>query len=481
MPGAARFRKDSARSGARGGTPAQMATFARRSARALGALALLGAGAGGAVLLAETAGLVSGSAPDAIWLLACGLISAALAGVAAGLARAAGRLARVGLAADLALITVHRRSGEVLAVDHADAERAGLGEAALKGLGLFERIQVADRPAFLATVAAAALPRAGHQESLCELRLRCEAPGEPPVFTWMEVRAVPADGGQARVHWRDIGAAKAQAERDASARAEAERANSAKSRFLAAMSHELRTPLNTILGFSELLATDLDGQMDAARRVDYARIIHESGHHLLGLVNDILDLSRVEAGAYELQCEPLDVAALVGGCVEMMALEAQRREIVVSASVAARLPALVADQRAVRQVLLNLLSNAVKFSPAGGQVDLVAKTRGGLLVLSVADAGPGIPQGDVARLGEPFFQAGDMEHRRHGSGLGLAVVQGLVLLHGGDFQVASAVGRGTTVTITLPLSPAEQAVSPVVAPFARLGAGLERDADRRRA
>ncbi|OYX15232.1 MAG: hypothetical protein B7Z15_01260 [Rhizobiales bacterium 32-66-8] len=458
-----------------------MAVFARRSARALGVLAILGAGAGGAVLLAETAGLASGSAPDAIWLLACGLISAALAGVAAGLSRAAGRLVGVDLVADLALITLHRRSGEVLAVDHADAERTCLVESGLTGLGLFERIQVADRPAFLATVAAAALPRDGHLESLCELRLRCERAGETPVFTWMEVRAVPAEGGLARVHWRDIGATKAQAERDASARAEAERANSAKSRFLAAMSHELRTPLNTILGFSELLATDLDGQMDPARRVDYARIIHESGHHLLGLVNDILDLSRVEAGAYELQCEPLDVPALVGGCVEMMALEAKRRDIEVKSSLPGRLPVLVADQRAVRQVLLNLLSNAVKFSPAGGQVDLQAKVRAGQLVLSVADAGPGMAQDDVARLGEPFFQAGDMEHRRHGSGLGLAVVQGLVLLHGGAFQVASTVGRGTTVTVTLPLAPPAQASEPVVAPFARLGAGLERDADRRRA
>ncbi|QTL04537.1 HAMP domain-containing histidine kinase [Aquabacter sp. L1I39] len=442
-------------------TPDQIALFARRSARALAALGLLGLGSGGAVLWGEAAGLFTGAAPDALWLVACGLIAAALAAVSTGLSRAARRVGRAGLLADLALVTLHGPTGEFLAVEHAQAPCAGLGLTAASDL--FDRIQVADRPAFLAALSSA---RAGEGEARCEVRLRCEGAGETPVYVWMEMRAVRAgaarrDGGPlrtgivraglTRVSWRDIDAAKLKAEREEAARAEAERANHAKSRFLAAMSHELRTPLNTILGYSELLASDGAGHLDATRRADYARIIHESGQHLLGLVNDILDLSRVEAGAYELSPEPLEVAGLVDGCLEMMSLEAVRRGVALKVRVAPRLPSLCADHRALRQILLNLLSNAVKFTPRDGKVELSVRERGGTMSFCVRDTGPGMSASDVARLGEPFFQTGDMEHRRAGSGLGLAVVRGLVLLHGGSFHVASTKGRGTAVTITIPL------------------------------
>jgi len=223
------------------------------------------------------------------------------------------------------------------------------------------------------------------------------------------------------------------------------------------MSHELRTPLNAILGFSELLATDTGAPLDDARKAEYARIIHDSGQHLLGLVNDILDLSRVEAGAYALEPEAIDVAELVAGCREMVELEAARKTVRVRTLVGSALPPVPADRRALRQVVLNLLSNAVKFTPEGGRVQLTARRQGDHLALRVRDTGPGIRPEDVARLGEPFFQTGEVAQRARGSGLGLAVVKGLVKLHDGTFRVESAPGRGTTVVVTLPLSPARAA------------------------
>lgn len=429
--------------------PEQIAVFARRSAQALAGLGLLSLVAGGGVLVMDALGLTSGGTPDALWLIACGLIAAALSAVAAGLARVARGIGPTLSLNDLALVSLHGRSGDIVAVDHADPARAALAAGLRSGASLFERILVADRPAFLAALSAAS---AGGGEGCCEVRLRGEDEDGAPVYAWMQMRAVPAAQGLTRASWRDITATKLKAEREAQARAEAEQANHAKSRFLATMSHELRTPLNTILGFSELLTTEAGGQMDAARRSEYARIIHDSGQHLLGLVNDILDLSRVEAGAYDLSREPLDVGMVVGGCREMMALEASRRAIDLRVRVAPRLPVLRADHRALRQILLNLLSNAVKFTPENGRVDLSVRQRGAQLVFVVRDTGPGMNASDVAQLGEPFFQAGDMEHKRHGSGLGLAVVRALVLLHDGTFHVASTLGRGTTVTVSLPMA-----------------------------
>lgn len=446
----------------------RLAGLGRVTAAVLTALGIVGLACGGLALLGEISGLVHGAFVNAAALLTIGLVCAGLAAVAGGLARAAAR-ASAEVPDDALLVTRHGPRGEVSAVEVRQGPFAASPVACFSGVALFERVLVADRPAFLSAVQAAASGRTAN----CDLRLNCDIQGEgAPSFMTMEARCAPVKGGGVRIIWRAPWQAAA-AEREkaaaaARARAEAEEANAAKSRFLAAMSHELRTPLNAILGFSELLATEAGAPMDDARKADYARIIHESGQHLLGLVNDILDLSRVEAGAYELEPESLDVGALVAGCAEMVALDAARAGVAVTTAFAPRLPALDADKRALRQIVLNLMSNAVKFTPAGGRVQVSVRLQGESLDIRVRDTGPGMKPEDVARLGEPFFQAGDCVQRARGSGLGIAVVKGLVKLHGGAFRVESAPGRGTSVTVSLPRAAAPVAATRpegVVAPF----------------
>ncbi|MFG1360198.1 sensor histidine kinase [Xanthobacter pseudotagetidis] len=476
---------------------ARLARLGRITAAVLAVLALVAAGSAGAVFLAEAAGLASGALADAFFLFGAALVCAALATVARALAASAAQVGRREADDDALLVTRHNRQGEVLAVERmegpfrhvpAPSAEAALGAAflgrpqaavdpgaVLLGQGVYERILVADRPSFLSALALAArgVP------ATCDLRARGAASG-PPSFLPFEVRLLPARRGEVRCVWREASAHKARAEEEARGRAEAEAANAAKSRFLAAMSHELRTPLNAIIGFSEILATEAGGPIDDARKADYARIIHDSGRHLLGLVNDILDLSRVEAGAYTLDIEPVDAADLVSGCVEMMQVEAARRTIAIRTSIAARLPQVEADRRALRQILINLIANAVKFTPEGGRVRVGLRMEADLLAVRVRDSGPGMGPEELKRLGEPFFQAGDADQRARGSGLGLAVVKGLVGLHGGAFEVESTLGRGTSVTVRLPLAPAaraEAAATDVVAPFA-LRAGPEQSARR---
>ena len=250
---------------------------------------------------------------------------------------------------------------------------------------------------------------------------------------------------------RDVSERKAQEDAVELARIESERANAAKSRFLATMSHELRTPLNAIIGFSEML-TNEQLTFDEARKLEYARLINESGRHLLSVVNGILDMSKMETGNFEIAPEPFEPAPSILNCCDILALKAREAGVEIRTRAAADLPEIVADRRALNQILINLISNAVKFTPRGGNVTVAAVREGARLAVSVEDTGVGIGEDDLQHVGEAFFQARASYDRRHdGSGLGLSIVKGLVRLHGGDMEIRSRLGVGTQVTVRLPL------------------------------
>jgi two-component system, cell cycle sensor histidine kinase PleC len=236
------------------------------------------------------------------------------------------------------------------------------------------------------------------------------------------------------------------------ARRRAEEANLAKSRFLATMSHELRTPLNAILGFSEVMKAELFGTHKVPAYKEYSNDIHASGQHLLTLINEILDLSRVEAGRYELKAEPVALNHLMNDCRHLMALRAKKRDITINESSEAQLPRIWADERAVRQVALNLLSNAIKFTPPGGAVTIkVGWTSVGGQYFSVKDTGPGIPEEEIPIVMSSFGRGTlAQKNAEEGSGLGLPIVKGLVELHGGTFTLKSKVREGTEVIVVFP-------------------------------
>ncbi len=235
------------------------------------------------------------------------------------------------------------------------------------------------------------------------------------------------------------------------ARKAAEDANKAKSNFLASMSHELRTPLNSILGFSEVLQV-FDCQNGLSSRCSRnLRHIHASGLHLLNLINDILDLSKIESGKMEIEPQPLALAPLVEDVCASLRETASQKGLTLDSELPAGLPLLWADERSVRQILLNLLSNAIKFTPEGGAVGVGAAVRSNGIDLIVADNGIGIPEGQLDRVLKPFEQLDNRFSRTHGgTGLGLSLVRGLVELHGGHLGIDSKSGQGTRFTVWLP-------------------------------
>jgi cell cycle sensor histidine kinase DivJ len=282
-------------------------------------------------------------------------------------------------------------------------------------------------------------------------------------FIWIEMRCRPLDqtlGEGGNGHDREVVAVmrdtterKAQEQALEDARTESERANAAKSRFLATMSHELRTPLNAIIGFSEMLTKERSLQIGAERRHEYAQLINESGHHLLSVVNSILDMSKIETGNFEIKPERLAPQHVIGDCCDLLSLRAREAGIELVVRLPDKLPEVEADKRALNQVMLNLLSNAIKFTPRGGRVTVSAKAQRSCIAVSVEDTGVGIGADDLPRVGDPFFQARSSYDRRHdGTGLGLSIVKGLLALHGGDLEIASRLGEGTCVTFRLPLT-----------------------------
>jgi signal transduction histidine kinase len=236
------------------------------------------------------------------------------------------------------------------------------------------------------------------------------------------------------------------------ARDAAEHANRAKSNFLASMSHELRTPLNAILGYSEIMRDGVLKRRCEGECRDHARTIHGAGSHLLSLINDILDMSKIEAGKFDLYLEPVDLRVAVSDCVGLMEARAKLAGLTLVADLPAEPEVLQADGRAIRQIVLNLLSNAIKFTPSGGTVSVHLGRGEGKVTLAVRDTGVGIAAKDLPRLGIPFEQVRHSPDVAHsGTGLGLALVSALAQKHGGSMKIESEEGAGTLVTITLPL------------------------------
>jgi cell cycle sensor histidine kinase DivJ len=409
--------------------------------------------------------------------MAFGVASATL--YAAGLAFAAESLARTSvsllyveedryrlLARNMSdVISRHRRNGAVQFISPAAEAMLGTPGVRLLGHGLFERVHVVDRPAYLTALSDAA--RGGEARSV-EFRLRRDSPRGERVqshlvdFIWVEMRCRPLEhsaqsAGSAEAEvvavMRDVSDRKIQEQALDQARTAAEQADAAKTRFLATMSHELRTPLNAIIGFSEMIVQEQALMLDAAHRREYAQLINDSGQHLLSVVNGILDMSKMETGNFEIAPEPFAPRAALINCSNLLALKARENGIDLVTRIPEDLPVMTGDPRAFKQIALNLVSNAIKFTERGGTVAVTAGVEGSRLVLRVTDNGVGIEADDLKRIGDPFFQAGKTYQRRHeGTGLGLSIVKSLVGLHAGELTVQSRIGEGTTVTVALPLT-----------------------------
>jgi len=446
----------------------------RRVVLAASAFALAAAGA--LLAMQELGAIPAWAAANHAGLAALGIISAAL--YATGLALGAESLARMSfwlfhaeedryrlLARNMTdVITRHGQNGAVLFVSPAAQTLFGARVADLMAHGLFDRVHVADRPAYLSALADAAQ---GEQRSV-EFRVkRIGAEGENSVeFIWVEMRCRPLDQTGAQparevvAVMRDVSDRKAQEQALELARAESERANAAKTRFLATMSHELRTPLNAIIGFSEMLVNEDQMRIDAKKRREYAQLINDSGTHLLAVVNGILDMSKMETGDFIITPEPFAPVKVISNCCDILALRAREAGLDLVMRNADDLPDVVADKRAFKQIMLNLLSNAIKFTGRGGNIIISSFRDGDRLVVSVEDNGVGISAADLPSIGNPFFQARSAYDRRHdGTGLGLSIVKGLVTLHGGDMQVRSELGKGTKISIHLPLDCEANALS----------------------
>ncbi len=279
-----------------------------------------------------------------------------------------------------------------------------------------------------------------------------------------------------RLHSTTLAALEARAEKDAligeleqakaisdEARYRAESANVAKSQFLAQMSHELRTPLNAILGFSEVMKSEIFGAHAVPAYKDYSADIHNSGVHLLNLINEILDLSRIEAGRYELNEEAISLTGIVADCHHLLKLRASSRNITIHEMFEDQLPRLWADERATRQIVLNLLSNAIKFTPPGGEIWLKAGwTAAGGEYISVKDNGPGIPEEEINIVLSSFGQGSNsIKSAEQGAGLGLPIAKSLINLHGGSFTLKSKLRIGTEVIITYPPERVMAALAPI--------------------
>jgi two-component system cell cycle sensor histidine kinase PleC len=243
------------------------------------------------------------------------------------------------------------------------------------------------------------------------------------------------------------------AEKYAQEKTRAEEANQTKSKFLANMSHELRTPLNAIIGFSEIMESGMFGSLGSEKYQEYCHDILTSGHYLLEVINDILDMSKIEAGRMKLDMEPLDLSKTLAESLRVVSGRAEDKNLLLDADIQSTI-SVIADRRATKQIIVNLLSNAVKFTPEGGKVVVRSRVLRDKIILMIADTGIGIPPQSLARLGRPFEQVeSQLTKTYHGSGLGLAIARSLTHLHGGSMRLRSKLGTGTVVCVSLPRDP----------------------------
>jgi cell cycle sensor histidine kinase DivJ len=428
------------------------------SRRVVATASTLALGAAGLLVILGVLGVLpdtgaSGYGP----LAALGIVSAAL--YAAGLALGAEALARTSfwllyaeedryrlLARNMTdVITRHGRDGSVLFASPAAESLFGCPIVELHEHGLFERVNVADRPAYLTALGDAAALGEGRSVEFRARRENFDANGHAATqFVWIEMRCRPLErataeaGNDANLEvvavLRDVTERKRQEQALEDSRTEAERANAAKGRF------------------SEMLMKEPVLTLDAGRRKEYAGLINGSGHHLLAVINGILDMSKIETDNFEITPAPFPPAQAIAGCCDLLALRAREAGVEVEKVVSDDLPDMIADRRALGQILLNLLSNAIRFTDRGGKVTISARAEAASIIFVVDDSGVGISSEDLPRVGEPYFQARASYDRRHGgTGLGLSIVKGLLRLHGGELAIRSRLGEGTRVTVRMPL------------------------------
>ena len=422
-------------------------------------LALAGAlGAGLAAATGLAVGILAEPPPNAPGLAAITAIMTAAAFAAAlhlsastrerRLAAAEGSVERAEtlLARQPGLTLLMERSGRVIAA-YGIAPPA-LAVDPLFDQGLVAAVHAPDRAALLSAIEKALAgheaqltftPRAALDRRVAMVLRRFDPPsGETGETPRLIAQAVDGTAQYARELGLEI------------ARAEAEAQNTGKSRFLANMSHELRTPLNAVIGFADIMRQRLFGPLPD-RYADYADSIHSAGQHLLDLINDVLDVSKIEAERYELSRDSFDAREVVSAGITLVRLQADDKGVAVAGQLPADAVSVHADRRALKQIVLNLLSNAVKFTPRGGSVTVSATAIGPYLELVVSDTGVGVSPEDLKRLGRPYEQAGDVEQKVQGTGLGLSLVRALAELHGGRMSMESTLGEGTSVTVRLPV------------------------------
>lgn len=342
--------------------------------------------------------------------------------------------------------------GVVSSVDANSARLLGVQPKMLEGTALIDRLHVADRVEYLSLLADL---RAGATIRKIDVRLRSIENGET-IFRTYRLEGT-ASAHAITLIGRSLEGEQKLLEEIATLKAELESERIGKGRLLAAVSHELRTPLNSIIGFSDMLSHEMGGKLASEKQREYAGLIHQSGHYLLELVNAVLDNSRLETGNYSIDPQTLAFREAAEMCTAVMLPLAEKKGVAFCHRVGNGIGELVADRRAVQQILLNLAGNAVKFTQSGGCVTIdaarvMAEGRA-MLEFSVSDTGIGIEPEDMQRIGTPFVRANNNYARaQEGSGLGLSVVKGLVELHQGTMQLKSCPGEGTVVTVRLPVA-----------------------------